>query len=165
MKSRALSYLNIPRMLIVLLGWFALLATPVSAQTGQAKPVEISQKFGDYTVHFSVFNSTFITREVAALYQLTRGANQALVNISVTQTIDGKTSLGLPARISGTATNLIQQQRSLDFKTVSEGEATYYLAALRHTNEEVINFVVEVRPEAASAPFTVRFTRTLHIEE
>lgn len=134
------------------------------AQIDQLKSVETSQTFGSYTVHFSVFNSTFISPEVAQIYGLTRSKNQVLVNISLTQTLDGKTTLGLPVNISGTATNLIQQQRVLNFQTINEGEATYYLAPLRHTNEEVVNFVVQVQAEGESTPFTVRFTRTLHAE-
>ena len=120
------------------------------------------QKFGDYTVHFSVFNSTFITPEVASVYQLTRAKDLALVNISVTRTTEGATSLGLPAEVSGTATNLIQQQRSLDFQTISEGDATYYIAPLRHTNEEIMHFAIQIQPDAVSAPFTVKFSRNLH---
>lgn len=140
-------------------------AVSSQAQINQPKPVETSQTFGEYTVHFSVFNSTFISPEVAKIYGLTRASNQSLVNISLTRTSDGKTSLGLPAEVSGTATNLIQQQRTLKFQTVSEGDATYYLAPVRHTNEEVINFIVQVKAESASAPLTVRFTRTLHEEQ
>jgi len=134
------------------------------AQIDQAKPVDSHQTFGDYTVHYSVFNSTFITPEVARIHKLARAKNRVLVNVSLTQKREGASSLGLPARVSGTATNLIQQQRPLEFITVSEGEATYYLASLRHTNEEVINFVVNLQPEGSSETFTVRFTRTLHVE-
>jgi|SRR5690606_20887830 len=123
------------------------------------------QKFGDYTVHFSVFNSTFITPEVASVYKLTRARNLALVNISVTRSTDGATSLGLPAKVSGTATNLIQQQRSLAFQTINEGDATYYIAPLRHTNEEVMHFAIQVQPDGVSAPFTINFSRNLHSQD
>lgn len=136
-----------------------------AAQTDQAKSVETTQTFGDYTVHFSVFNSTFVSPDVAKLYNLTRGNKHALVNISVTKTTSDQTSLGLPAEVSGTATNMIQQQTSLDFKTISEGEATYYIAALRHTNEELIKFSVDVQPEGVTRPFSVSFSRTLHVEK
>lgn len=153
------------RLLALFMIVMASLINPAVAQTDQAKPVETSQKFGDYTVHFSVFNSTFITPEVAKLYQLTRGGNQVLVNISLTKTVEGNTTLGLPAVVSGTATNLIQQQRALEFKAINEGEATYYLAPLRHTNEEVVNFVIQVQAETETAPFTVRFNRTLHTDD
>lgn len=141
-----------------------LFATQAIAQVDQAKPVTSSQTFGDYTVHFSVFNSTFITPDVAKAYQLTRGSNRVLVNVSVTKTDAGQTSLGLPARVTGTATNLIQQQRVMDFKTISEGDATYYIASVRHTNEETINFAVDMVPEGTQTPLKVNFTRTLYVD-
>lgn len=122
------------------------------------------QKFGDVTVHFSVFNSTFITPDIARAYQLTRAGDRALINISVTETSDGQTSLGLPARITGTATNLLQQQRVLEFRAINEGDATYYLADLRHTNEEVMNFDIDVQLDTGG-PYRVRFTRKLHSEK
>ena len=164
MKTLNLSNLLTKHFLSVLLTGLIVVAATASAQTGQAKPVETSKKFGDYTVHFSVFNSTFIPADIAKTYQLIRGENRALINISVTRTADGKTSLGLPGRISGLATNLIQQQKSLEFKTINEGDATYYLASLRHTNEEVINFDITITPEGETKAFNVKFTRTLHIQ-
>lgn len=132
------------------------------AQVDQPKMVESSSRFGEYTVHYTVFNSAFIPAEVAAAYQVNRAKNRALVNVSVTRETQAGHSLGLPATITGTATNMIQQQRKLDFRTIDEGNATYYLADLRHTNEEIMNFAVQVQVEEQSQPFTVRFTRTLH---
>lgn len=137
-------------------------ATQAFAQIYQVKPVQTAQQFGDYTVHYNVFDSTFIPSDIARTYQLTRATDQVLVNIAVTHTSSGHTSLGLPAEITGTATNLMQQQKSLQFKTIREGEVTYYLAPLRHTNQELINFVINVQPEAVQAPFTVKFNRTLY---
>jgi hypothetical protein len=141
-----------------------LAGTPSHAQITQTPLIENSQSFGDYTVHFTVFNSTFVTPAVAQIYQLTRARDRALVNISVTRTGEEGTSLGLPARIRGTATNLIQQQRALNFQEIDEGNAVYYIASLRHTNEEVMNFTIDVQPEGEDRTFQVRFTRTLHIE-
>jgi|SRR5690554_733562 len=127
------------------------------------------QSFGDYTVHFSTFNSVFITPEVAELYGITRARNQALINISVTKTDGDKTGLGLPAKITGTARNLLQQQRVLDFAEIDEGYATYYLAPLKHTKEEVFHFTISVTPTGQEhsnvAPMTVKFTRKLYLQE
>src|SRR5690606_28404423 len=49
--------------------FFSLLLTCVRSASADTLSM---QRFGDYTVHFSVFNSTFITPEVASAYQLTR---------------------------------------------------------------------------------------------
>ncbi|WP_052480867.1 DUF4426 domain-containing protein [Gilvimarinus agarilyticus] len=127
------------------------------------------QTFGDYTVHFSTFNSAFVTPEVAEIYGITRARNQVLVNVSVTQTKRGKTSLGLPANVTGTASNLLQQQRVLEFDEINEGDATYYLAPLKHSNEEVYNFTLNVTPTDAEQtgiqPLRVKFSRKLYFKE
>jgi hypothetical protein len=111
-----------------------------------------------------VFNSTFVTPSVAQTYQLTRARDRSLVNISITRTSDEGTRLGLPALIKGTASNLIQQQRSLTFREIDEGNAVYYIAPLRHSNEEVMNFAIDVQPQGEEKSFQVRFTRTLHVD-
>lgn len=127
------------------------------------------QTFGDYTVHFSTFNSAFVPPGVAEIYGITRARNQVLINVSVTHTKRGKTSLGLPAKVTGTARNLLQQQRVLEFDEINEGNATYYLAPLRHSNEEVYNFTLNVTPANAEQtdmqPLSVKFSRKLYFKE
>ena len=125
---------------------------------------ERSAQFGAYTVHFSVFNSAFVPPDIAEIYQINRASNRALINISVTREDDGKTSLGLPAEVTGTASNLLQQMRTLNFQTISEGDATYYLADLKHTNEEVFNFAISVTPEGTDTPLNVKFSRKLYLQ-
>src|SRR5690554_5561702 len=87
-------------------------ALPASAQGD-------SQTFGDYTVHYSVFNSTFLKPEIAQTYGLIRARDRALINVSVTKTDDEKTTLGLPAQVRGQTSNLLQQQQQLDFQEIS----------------------------------------------
>ena len=65
-----------------------------------------TQTFGDYTVHYTVFNSTFILPEIANTYQLTRAKNQSLINISV----HNKAGTAVAATLNGYAQNLMQQQ-------------------------------------------------------
>lgn len=126
---------------------------------------ERSKIFNDYTVHFSVFNSAFVPAEVAEIYQITRANNRVLVNISVTKTGGDATDLGLPAKVTGTATNLIQQQKVLDFQTINEGNATYFIAPLKHTNEEVFNFAIAVTPDGSEKALDVKFSRTLYVKD
>lgn len=134
------------------------------AQIDQTKEIQTSQKFGAYTVHYNVFNSKNIPAEVASLYKLTRSKDIALVNISLTKIENGTTSLGLPAKVSVKAVNLMQQVKALEFMEIKEPEATYYIAKFRHTNEEDIRFEVSVVPEGESKPLTVSFTRKLFTE-
>jgi hypothetical protein len=134
------------------------------AQIDQPKEIETSKKFGAYTVHYNVFNSKSIPAEVANLYKLTRSKDIALVNISLTKTEHGVASLGLPAKVSVKAVNLMQQVKTLEFMEIKEPDATYYIAKFRHSNEEDIRFEVSVVPEGETKPLTVSFTRRLFTE-
>jgi hypothetical protein len=113
-------------------------------------------------VHYNVFNSTDIPAKVADVYKLVRGKNRALVNISVTKTENGATSLGLPAQITGVRRNLMQQRQQLKFIEVSEGNATYYLAPFVFNNEELLHFDIELTVNGVTQPLKVTFNRTLY---
>lgn len=141
---------------------FALVALPAAAQIDQPKEISTSQTFGDYRVHFTVFNSTDIPASVASAYKLVRGADRALVNVSVVKITDGVASLGLAAEVSGTARNLMQQSQALKFLTIDETDAVYYLAPFVFNNEELLHFTVQVKVPERAAPFTVTFNRTLY---
>jgi len=95
---------------------------------------------GDYAIHYIVIPTTFLNPKIAAQYQLVRGQDRALVNVSVIGADGSPASAG----VSGTAQNLIGQIATLRFNEVREGEAIYYLAELRHGNEEHRKFVLEM---------------------
>ena len=134
------------------------------AQINQPKEIQTSQKFGEYTVHYNVFNSKMIPAQIADAYKLIRGKDSVLLNISLTKTEEGKTTLGIPAKVSAKAINLMQQTKVIEFLEIKEPDATYYLAPFRHTNEEDIRFEVSVLPEGESKPLNVSFTRRLFTE-
>jgi len=147
---------------------FLILPTLAFAQIDQPKEIQTSKKFGVYTVHYNVFNSKMVPSQIAEIHKLTRSKDIALVNISLTKTENGVASLGLPAKISVKAINLMQQTKTLEFKEIKETDngvnVTYYLAPYRHTNEEDIRFEVSVVPEGETKPLTVSFTRRLFTE-
>jgi len=130
-----------------------------SLAQAQQKPYE---SFGEYKVFYSVFNSGFIKPEVASAYNITRGKDKALINLAV---LKGDIVGGIPAQVSGTASNLMQQSRKLDFFEVREKDAVYYLASLRFTNEEVMNFTIEVKPDPNGPVYTLEFSKTLHVDK
>lgn len=127
-------------------------------RTAGADALESEATFGDYVIHFSPFNSTVLTPQVAKSYGLKRDKKSGLVNIAVHYK-------GKPVRaaINGEAVNLLQQKVALKFQAIDEGETVYYLAPFRFTNEERLNFTVTVTPEQkGSNPMTVRFSRTFY---
>ncbi len=138
------------------------LSVSASAQINQTKEITTSQKAGDYTVHFTVFNSTDIPALVAEQFKLVRGKDRALVNISLVKTENGKTTLGLPAIVSGTTRNLMQQKQDLTFMEIKEGDVTYYLAPFVFNNEDLLYFTVQVKASESASPIRVEFNRTLY---
>jgi hypothetical protein len=148
------------------LRFFILCLLPLTAvaQIDQAKEIKTFQHFGAYTVHYTVFNSKLIPPEVAKTYNLTRRKDLAFVNISLTKTQNGATSLGISAQVKVKAVNLMQQTKALEFLEIKEPEATYYLAPLSYTNEEDLRFDVSVLPAGETKPLAITFNRRLYTE-
>jgi len=144
--------------------FLSLVAITAQAQIDQTKLIKTSETFGDYTVYYNVFNSTKLTPAIADAYQLVRGNDRALVNISLVKTENSKTSLGKPAKVSGNTKNLMQQTQTLTFVEIKEGDATYYLAPFVFNNEDVLHFNIDVRTEDNSQPMSFTFSRTLYTE-
>ncbi len=97
-------------------------------------------KFGAYEVHYVTIPTTFLKSDVASNYGIVRGKNRSMVNISI---LEGGTR---PVRsgVSGSVTNLLGQERTLPFRVVEEGEAIYYLAEYRHSDEEHLRFSIDI---------------------
>lgn len=101
---------------------------------GVATPADAEQVFsiGDVEVHYIVVPTTFLRPQIANEYDLVRGRDRALVNISVL----GPDGRAQSASITGTTRNLLGQSQTLEFRQITEGPAIYYLAQIRHADEE-----------------------------
>ena len=66
---------------------------------------------GEYEIHYIVLPTTFLRPNIAAQYELPRGKNRALVNVSVLEN-------GQPVKalVRGTSRNLLEQQQTLAFR-------------------------------------------------
>lgn len=97
----------------------------------------------DIDVHYSAFNSTFLTPTVAREFGLKRNGFNAVINISVLDRYQvGKPST--TATVTGTAKNLIGQSKTLEFTEVKQGDAIYYLAQFPISNEEQFSFKIDI---------------------
>jgi len=116
---------------------------------------------GGYTVRHVVFNSTFVLPEVAKIYGIKRSKYESMLNVSLSP--QGKAG-SLPAEVKGTITNLMQQQKVLQFKEIKEKNATYYLAPIRVSNEELLHFELTLKPASGEA-LQVKFSQTVYADE
>lgn len=103
-----------------------------------ATHAEQSKQAGAYNVHYVAFASTFISPEMARKYNIVRGRNRALINISVLD----KEGSPVRAKLNGTVKNLPGQILRLNFEEVIEGDAVYYLAQTRFSDQELMRFKI-----------------------
>lgn len=126
--------------------WFYSLTRPLTALIlslcllGTAAHAEQMQEFGEWQVHYVVIPTTFLLPEVAQQYNITRGKDRALINVSLIHASDGPST----ATAAGEVINLLSQRQRLEFREVREGDAIYYLADLKHTDRDLLKFELAV---------------------
>ncbi len=140
--------------------WIILLLASVFAMPSWA---EQFKNIKDVEVHYSAFNSTFLTAEMARNYSLKRNGYSAILNISVLDNSQaGKPAI--TADISGNSRNLVGQIRQLNFREVKEGNAIYYLAEFPVSEEESLTFDLNVNA-GIKGNGTLKFTQKFYVEE
>ncbi|MGE8187820.1 DUF4426 domain-containing protein [Pseudomonas sp. NPDC086278] len=98
------------------------------------------ETFGDVTVHYNTFNSTYLTPDIARAAELIRSKNQGVINVSVIK--EGKP---LMASVTGTVKDLTSQSVPLNFKQVTEQGAIYYIAQYPVDQQEIRTFEIKVQ--------------------
>jgi len=121
-----------------------------------------SKDIDNHRIHFSVFNSSFLPPKAASAYGFVRAKDRAILNIAVTDKNAGGESRGLPVRLTGSATNLLQQKTNFDFIEIDEGDAVYYLAEFKISNKEAMNFTIHVLLPGKRYSDTITFSKTLY---
>ena len=117
------------------------------------------KRFGEWRVHYIAFNASVLSPEVAERYDIVRGRNKALVNI----TAIGPSGRGEKIKVGGKFRNLLDQSTSLDFREIDDKGTVYYLAAFDFQNAENLRFEISVElPEHGNETF--RFQQRLYRE-
>ncbi|NQZ87524.1 MAG: DUF4426 domain-containing protein [Colwellia sp.] len=104
---------------------------------------ENMKKMGSMQIHYMAINATFLTPKIAKAYNIERSRFNGLLNISVLD--DTKDST--PAKkvmIQGKARNDLGQIKTLEFDEVKEGDAIYYLAQIKYSDEETFYFDITI---------------------
>ena len=119
------------------LGAWLLLGLSFACGNAQAEQM---QEFGAWQVHYVVIPTTFLQPEIAQQYNIIRGKDRALINVSLIHNTDGPST----ATATGEVVNLLSQRQTLQFREVREGDAIYYLADLKHTDRDLLKFELQV---------------------
>lgn len=112
----------------------AMMLSPVAAQAEQY------QTIGDHKVHYIIVPTVSLKPAIAATYDIPRSRGRAMLNVSILD-VNGTP---VPVSIEGTSANLMGQLQTLEFKEVKEGHAIYYLALVRHSDEEMHRLAVDI---------------------
>ncbi|HEY9199612.1 MAG TPA: DUF4426 domain-containing protein [Gammaproteobacteria bacterium] len=118
---------------------------------------ENSQDFGDYVVHFNALTTDLLSPKVASEYNIKRSGNHGMLNVVVLRKVLGATGQPVTATVSGTASNLTGQQRTLELREIREPNAIYYIADFGVDHEDTLTFKLNVRPEGEKDTFQVQF--------
>lgn len=119
---------------------------------------------GAYEVRVTPFPSTFLTPELAQEYGLVRSETQAILNLSVYDTRLDRAVKTVPAQLSGSHSNLLGQSFELEWQTIDEGEAIYYIAPFRISDDEIMRFSIEALPEGGQFPVDVSFSQKFYAQ-
>lgn len=137
---------------------FCLLSINVYAQNTDHQTI-----IKNWEIHHIAFPSTFIQANVAKAVGVERRNNNGLINISILNT-DKKPKQPLKLTLTGYAKNLVGQRKELSFKEVDEGNAIYYLAEVRHANEETFRFYVTLTDPKTGRVEEVKFMQKMWVD-
>ena len=122
--------------------------------------------FGEYEVHYMGLSSSFLSPEVAKLYDIPRSGSLGFLNIAVLQkSVGGQVPAAVDAELKGSIRNLIGQSRELEFRRIREGQAIYYISTFRFDDGDMYNIDLDIVPSNAKQKnFDVKFSQRFYTE-
>jgi len=120
---------------------------------------ERSKEFGNYIVHYNALATDFLKPSTAKHYKIKRSKNRGMITISIQEKAASGKAIGkaIPATVTGFSKNLNGQTRNLKFRLVDEGTAVYYIDDFSVTDQEVINFVLSIKPDNQKTSYSLTF--------
>ncbi|GGX85461.1 hypothetical protein GCM10007160_11090 [Litchfieldella qijiaojingensis] len=122
------------------------------------------EQVGNYQIHYSAVNTSFLPADVAAAYDIQRSQIQALLNISVREELEDGSTRPVNATVNGNVGNLAGQLQSLSFRTVRDDDAIYHLATFRIQEDEPMRFNLNVTYDRNQEPASINFVQRFYID-
>ena len=110
-----------------------------------------STRYEQFELHHSIVYTTFLSPEVAAEYGIARGADKAILTLSVRDADSGDIA-GRPMKIEGQTWDLITGGE-MQIKEIREGRATYYIVPFEFLDREYRFFEFTFQPEGSASAF------------
>jgi hypothetical protein len=117
--------------------------------------------YRDYKVYYSVFNSEFLSQDIAKRYNITRSHNRILLNISVHKKQNDGQLHAVGAEINGSSNDLIHTQ-FITFRTIKEKDAIYHIGVFKTSGHQRQIFDLNIIPSGSKTPLTLRFNHDVY---
>ena len=111
-----------------------------------------STQFDEFELHHSIVYSTFLSPKVAAEYGIVRGADKAILTLSVRNANSGEIA-GRPMNIEGRTWDLITGGE-MDIQEIKEGKATYYIIPFEFLDREYRFFEFAFQPDGSERQYS-----------
>ncbi|WP_040816860.1 DUF4426 domain-containing protein [Aequoribacter fuscus] len=126
---------------------------------------QMSERFDEYELHYSFVNTTFLSPEIAAQYQITRGKRHGILMLSLRRHQDGIDGTQPSAmNVSGTTSDLIRKDE-LKFREIREDGAVYYIAPFKFINEEFRHFYIDFQAAGDDRTYSHHLEHQMYIHE
>ena len=132
----------------------------VSLLTVMQTSAETFETQNGLTIHYSIVPTLMLSKNIVNQYQIVRAKDRSILNIA----IKDQSGSSVKASIEGKKENLLGQQEKLSFSQFSEGDAIYYVAAIKHGKEELLRFSTEIQPPNNKSEI-LRFTKKMYLGE
>lgn len=123
------------------------------AIAADASAVQRQQTFGDTTVYYNAFPSTFLTPEIANQFEISRSKTNGVLNITL-----NKNAKNIPANVQGTVQSGDAKPAPLTFRQVGTGGEINYLAQFPLAGPQTFTFKVDVKAGGATSE-TIQFSQ------
>ncbi len=119
---------------------------------------------GNFELHYNTFPSTFLSKEIANTYQITRSKNRGIISLSVLNK-NQRPPKAIEANINIMAKNLLNQNKDVKLiKIIEENQAIYYLGTFALNNQEDVNFNINATPKGSDEIINVKFSREFYTD-
>lgn len=122
------------------------------------------KSFDNYEVHYSVFNTSFLTPQVAQAYNIVRSGSKALMNIAVLKKQADGSMKNVSAIVTGEQYDLVRHD-PLAFQEVREEQAIYYLSSFEFQNRTTLYFTIMIQPDPNQPAYKLEFNKMLYRDE
>ena len=111
------------------------------------------QTFGDTTVYYNAFPSTFLTPDIAREFEVTRSKTNGVLNITL-----NKGGKNIAANVQGTVQTGDAKPTPLTFRQVIKNGEINYLAQFPVAGPQTFTFKVDVKAGGATSE-TIQFSQ------